>query len=159
MQMAYFGLFLGIIRFKMSLLWSCCTGLSIDVYHKGAACTNQNVIEQCFWKHFQKGKKNLGNYIFFVYIHTCWYAFQHTCLDLHAPISCTQAQRCLQLVVAFVNRHLHYGQTSRGEEGVLLRSCKTWLIFPWHHSSGINSVNVSFGFLPLSCPGPPKSRG
>lgn len=126
MQMAYFA-----FRFKISLWWSCRTGLSTDVYHKWDACTNQNMIKHRFWKHFSKGKKkNLGNYIFFVFIHTCWFSLQHTFLDLRAPISCTQTQHCLQLVATFVNLHLQHGETSRGEEEVVHTSCKTWLIFP-----------------------------
>lgn len=57
MKMAYFGLFLDTIRFKISLWWSCRTALSIDVYHEGNAYTNQNMIKQCFWKHFSNSKE------------------------------------------------------------------------------------------------------
>lgn len=43
-----------------------------------------------FWNIFPKVKKyNFKYFILFVYIFKCWFALQHTCLDLHAPFSCT----------------------------------------------------------------------
>lgn len=61
--------------------------------------------------------------------------YLHTNATLHAISSCI----CELSSPACINK--------QGEDEAVHTNWKTWLNFPWHHSSGINSVNVSFSFF------------
>lgn len=108
-------------------------------------CACQNLRTKVFWEHFLREKTEK---IHFHWIHTFMFVcitthlFRFTCIHylhtnatLHAISSCI----CELSSPACINK--------KGEEETVHTNWKTWLYFPWHHSSGINSVNVSLSFF------------
>lgn len=107
-------------------------------------CACQNLRTKVFWERFFREKTWK---IYFHCIHTFMFVcitthlFRFTCIHylhtnatLHAISSCI----CELSSPACINK--------QGEEETVHTNWKTWLYFPWHHSSGINSVNVSLSF-------------
>lgn len=146
----------GIIRFKISLWCSCHIGLSADVSYMGDAIftaiseehmriPKKKLGTKVFWEHFfreKTWKMHFHCVHTFMFVCITTHLFRFTCIHylhtnamLHAISSCI----CELSSPACINK--------QGEEETVRTSWKTWLYFPWHHSSGINSVNVSLSFF------------